>query len=276
MRHRLQTLFARIIGIALLLALLAFCQTARCQSARGTQTSAGNPFLGEWKLNPARSKLTDVMKIESVGGNKYAFNFGGGAETVVVDGTDQPGISGSTLSVAAEGPNSWKVVRKKDGRMLLTANWTLSDDGKSLTDDYTGINPNGSTNNLKYVYNRKGAGSGFTGEWVSVTETMSSPLVLQIQPYEDDGLSLIIAARGSTQNFKLDGKDYPNLASNAASGSTFSLRRVNEHALELTYKVEGQALYTQQIELSPDLKTLTMTRLIVDETEPTIQVFDRQ
>jgi len=241
-----------------------------------TATKGDNAFLGEWKLNTAKSKLTDVMKVESVGGNKYAFNFGGGSETVAVDGTDQPGNGGSMLSVAVEGPNSWKVVRKKDGRMLLTANWTLSGDGKSLTDDYTAINPNGSTNNLKYVYNRKGNGSGFSGEWVSVTETMSSPLVVQIEPNGDDGLSFVFPAQGSVQNYQLDGKDHPNLGANAASGSTFSLRRVNEHALELTYKFDSKVLFTQQMELSPDLNTLTFTRLIVGETEPAIQVFDRQ
>jgi hypothetical protein len=272
MRNRLLRVFAGL----LLFELAAFAQTARCQNAPGAQTFADNPFLGEWKLNPARSKLTDVMKVESAGANKYTFNFGSGPETVVVDGTDQPGISGSTLSIAVEGPNSWKVVRKKDGRMLLTANWTLSSGGKTLTDDYTTINPNGTTNNLKYLYNRKGAGSGFAGEWVSVTETMSSPLILQIQPYDDGGLSLIVPTRGSTQNFRLDGKDYPNPGPNAPSGSSSSVRRVNEYALELTYKLNGKVLYTQQIELSPDLNTLTFTRLTVGETDPTIQVFDRQ
>ena len=51
---------------------------------------------------------------------------------------------------------------------------------------------------------------------------------------------------------------------------------MNEHALELTYKVNGKVLFTQQMELSPDLNTLTFTRIIVGETEPAIQVFDRQ
>src|SRR6185312_9118590 len=32
--------------------------------------AADNPFVGDWKLNPSRSKLTDVMKVESLGGDK--------------------------------------------------------------------------------------------------------------------------------------------------------------------------------------------------------------
>jgi hypothetical protein len=44
----------------------------------------------------------------------------------------------------------------------------------------------------------------------------------------------------------------------------------------MTYKINGNVLYTQQIELSSDLKTLTVTRLIVGESEPNIRVFERQ
>jgi hypothetical protein len=53
-----------------------------------TLWAADNPFVGDWKLNPSRSKLTDVMKVESAGGNKYTFNFGGGPVTIAADGTD--------------------------------------------------------------------------------------------------------------------------------------------------------------------------------------------
>jgi len=46
-----------------------------------------------------------VIKVESVAGDKYAFDFGGGsAETIAVNGTDQAGIAGTTVSVIAEGP----------------------------------------------------------------------------------------------------------------------------------------------------------------------------
>ena len=37
--------------------------------------AADAAFVGEWKLNPSKSKLTDQMKVESLGANKYAFDF---------------------------------------------------------------------------------------------------------------------------------------------------------------------------------------------------------
>lgn len=241
-----------------------------------TSWAASDPFVGDWKLNPARSKLTDVMKVESLGANKYTFNFGGGPQTIVVDGTDQPGGFGTTLSIAAEKPDTWKVIRKRDGRVLISAIWNLSEDGSTLTDHYTGFSANGSPHSVNYVYRRKAGGSGFAGEWVSTSETVNSVVILQIRPYENDGLSFTEPSISVTRNLKFDGKDYPNLGSNATPGSTSSIRRVNEHALEMTYKINGNLLATQMVELSSDLKTLTITRRIVGESEPNIRVFERE
>jgi len=249
--------------------LLIFCLTT------GALWAADSPFVGDWKLNVSKSKLTDVMKVESVGGNKYTFNFGSGPETIVVDGTDQPGHYGSTLSVAIE-DDTWKVIRKRNGRMQISAIWSLSPDGSTLTDNFTGFNANGSSYNLNYLYKRKGGGSGFTGEWVSTSETVNSVVMLQVRPYDGDGLSFIELAGDVTRNVKFDGQDYPNLGPKATPGATSSIRRLGERALEMTYKINGNVLYTQQIELSPDLKTLTVTRLIVGESEPNTRVFERQ
>jgi hypothetical protein len=86
---------------------------------------------------------------------------------------------------------SWKVVRKKESRILLTATWKLSKDGDTLTDDFTAIQPNGSPFNLKYVYKRMAGTSGFAGTWERTSETVNSFFVLQVRPYEGDGLSFI-------------------------------------------------------------------------------------
>src|ERR1700747_1692324 len=102
-----------------------------------TLRAADKPFVGKWKLNGSKSRLPDQMKVKKVSANKYAFAFEGGdyEETIVADGTDQPGVFGTTFSVTVEGPNSWKVVRKTDGKILLTANWKLSEDDNTLDED---------------------------------------------------------------------------------------------------------------------------------------------
>jgi hypothetical protein len=145
-----------------------------------TLWAATDPFVGDWKLNPSKSKLIDVMKVESLGGNKYALDFGGGPEKVVADGTDQSGVYGTMLSLNVEGPDTWKVVRKKDGRMMLTATWKLSENGNTLSDNYTEFGPNGSPSTVNYLYQRTATGSGFAGTWES-TMPIDSAFVLRIR-----------------------------------------------------------------------------------------------
>jgi len=240
----------------------------------GTLWAANDPFVGKWKVDPSRSKLTDEMKVEAVGANKYAITFEPGAvDTIVADGTDQPALQGTTLSVTVKGPNNWKVVRKKEGRTIVTGYWTLSGDGTKLNDDFTYYPPDGPTVKLHYVYERTAGSTGFTGTWDSMTAEVDSSIELAIQPYEGDGLSF----NGSVarMSIKFDGNDYPD--PKAAPGSASSGRRVNERSLEITDKLQGKITETRRIELSADLKTLTMSMLPVGESEPkNILVFERE
>ena len=242
----------------------------------GTLWAAKDPFVGKWKVIPSKSKLNDEMKVEVAGANRYAITFGPGAvDTVVADGSDQPALQGTTLSVTVEGPNNWKVVRKKEGRTIVTGLWTLSGDGKSLNDEFTAYQPDGSTIKLHYVYERTAGSSGFTGTWDSASEELNSVIELEIQPYQGDGLSFnsSIYAR----NMKFDGRDCPDEGPDAAPGSASSGRRVSKRSLEITDKSKGKITETLRIELSPDLKTLTMSILPVGESKPkSILVFERE
>lgn len=239
--------------------------------------AANDPFIGKWKLDPSRSKLTDVMKVEALGENRYAITFAPGAvDTVVADSSDQPALRGTTLSVSVDGPDRWKVVRKKGGRILLSAIWTLSQDGKTLNDVFTGYQADGSTLLMHYVYDRTAGSSGFVGTWESASQDINSVVELQIQPYEADGLSFINPAQRSTQNIKFDGNDYPNVGPNVAPGTTSSGRRVNGHSLEITDKFEGKIIDTRQVDVSADLKTLTETVRLPGQSKPNIRVFDRE
>jgi hypothetical protein len=252
--------------------------------------AANDSFVGKWKLNPSKSKLNDEMKLEVAGANRYTFTFGPGqVDTVVVDGSDQPGLGGSTLSVTVKGPNCWEVVRKMKGRTLIRAHWTLSEDGKTLHDAFTQYLPdgttlfsqplpNGSTLFLPYVYERTAGDSGFVGTWDSESAKVTKGIELQIQPYEDDGLSFKRSDEESVKRIKFDGNDHPDLDPNGGSRDTaYSGRRANGASLEITYELKGKITGTRQIELSTDLKTLTMTERLVGESKPkSVLVFDQE
>jgi hypothetical protein len=217
------------------------------------------------------------MKVKALGANKYAFDFGGGRPvTVTVDGTDQPGNFGTTMSVTVEGPKIWKFVGKKDGRMRTAAIWRLAEDGRTLSDAFTVYQTNGSTLRLDYLYKRTAGTSGFAGTWESTSEKVNSAFEITIRLYKDNGLSFVNPAQESTQSMDFDGKDYPNQGPNVVAGSTSSGHRVDERTLEMADKINGKITDTRQLNLSPDLKMLTMTVRPIGRSRPNILVFDRQ
>jgi hypothetical protein len=248
-----------------------------CLLFTDTLLAASDPFAGNWTLNPGKSKLTDQMKVDAEGPNKYTFHLSAtNPETIVADGTDQPGIFGTTLAVSVLGPNQWRVVRKKDGQMLISAIWDLSSDGNTLSDHFTGYRADGSTNNLLYVYTRTAGASGFAGTWESTSEQVNSVYKIQVETYDTNGLSFINSAQKITRNIKFDGKDYAASGPSLPAGYATSGRRLSDRVVELTDKISDKVLDTEEIEVSADGETLTITIHVPGQTKPNIQVFDRE
>lgn len=242
----------------------------------GIARAADSPFIGEWKLEPSKTRMPDEMKVERRGGSKYAFDFGGGVEAITVDGTFQPGYGKTLLSAKPEARDTWIVERKLDGRLKLKATWKLAKDGSTLTDYFREFNSDGSILSMDYIYQRTGEGSGFAGDWQSIKETMNSPFLMQVKVFDNDGFSFIIPSQHSTRNVKLDGKDYPKEGPSAAAGASSSTQRIDEHTLVITDKVGGKVSVIEEIKLSTDLKILTMTVRIPGRDKPNVMVFERK
>jgi hypothetical protein len=244
-------------------------------------TSVGSaqesPFIGKWKLVPSKSRMPDEMKVESKGGNTYAFDFGVGVvETIVVDGSDQPGLAGTMLSVKAEAPDTWIVKRKKGGQLAVNATWKLSNNGGTLTDYFRGFDSDTVTLSVDYVYQRTSAGSGFAADWQSIKETINPPFVLEVKEFQGDGLSFVDPLVQRTMNLKFDvTDDPPNEQPHAGPDASSSLRRVDGRTLLITHKHDGKVTATEEFALSADLKTVTMTVHVVGRDKPDVLVFER-
>jgi len=248
---------------------------AAVSATTGTSGVAKSPFIGQWKLDASKSRMPDEMKVERRGDNRYAFDFGGGPETILADGTDQPGLGATLLSVKSAAPDIWVVTRKKGSRLLLSATWKLSEDDGTLTDDYREFESDGSTLTMEYVYRRAGRGSGIAADWRSIKETITSPFSMEVRAFQGDGLSFIIPSEGKTKNVRFDGRDYPNEGANAGRGAFSSIRRLDEHTLVITDKQNGKVVDTQELRLSRDQTTLTMTVHYVGRDKPNVLVFAR-
>jgi hypothetical protein len=132
----------------------------------GTLQAADNPFCGKWKLNMEKSKFTgEQVRIEDLGGNKYKWTSNNVSDTITYNGTEQPVHFGRTLSMAPEGENRWKMVIKKDGRVLSSMTHTISKDGKTQTIKGTENKPDGTTSDFDVAWKKVGTGSGWGGTW---------------------------------------------------------------------------------------------------------------
>jgi len=226
----------------------------------GTLWASDDPFCGKWKLNTEKSKITgDQIKIEDMGGNKYKWTVGKDSDTITYDGTDQPVHFGRTISMTPEGTNSWKMVIKKDGRVLSSMTHSISADGKTQTIKGTDTKPDGTTSDFDVVWKKLSGGSGWGGTWEETNVKITSPDQWEISPYEGNGLTFNSAAYQDVLNLKFDGKDYEEKGPNVAAGSTSAGKRINANTLEITDKVNGEVMDQTKYVVSPDGKTLTLT-----------------
>jgi hypothetical protein len=226
----------------------------------GTLWASDDPFCGKWKLDADKSQFAgDQIKIQDLGGNKYKWTVGNTSDTIGYDGTDQPVHFDRTISMTPDGANSWKMVIKKDGRVLSSMTHTISADGKTQTIKGTETKPDGTTSDFDVVWKKVSGGSGWGGTWQESDVKFTSPDQWEISPYEGDGLTFNTPAYQDVLSMKFDGNEYGEKGPNVASGSSSSGKRVNANTLELTDKVKGQVMDHTRYEVSSDGKTLTLT-----------------
>jgi hypothetical protein len=255
------------------LALAFWSAAAPASLAASGFWTANDPFVGKWSLDLSRSTIVDEMRVEALGPNRYAFNFEGGpTETVVADGTDQPGQLGTTLSVKVDDARTLSVVRKQGGHIVISATWKLSEDGRILRDAFTSLRPDGSRLTVGYVYRRMSKTSGFAGAWESTTRPVGLKLELEIRPLDNKGLSFV--SPGSDKSVIFDGREHAAAAANG--GLTLSGRRRGRRALEYTESSSGKVARMRRFELSPDGRTLTETLRTAGQTTPDVFVFERE
>ena len=244
--------------------------------ATTTLCAADDPFCGKWKLNKEKSHFTgEQTKIESLGGNKYKWTNGNDSDTIAFDGTDQQVKYGQTISMTPEGANSWKMVIKKDGRVLSTMTHTVSDDGKSQTIKGTSTRPDGSTSDFDVTLNRISGGPGIAGTWEDADVKFTGASEWEISTYEGDGLTFDSAAFKDTISMKFDGKDYEEKGPNVPAGSTSSGKRVDAHTLAVVDKIKGEVMDHTTYKVSADGKTLTMTIQDAGQPKPITVVYDK-
>ena len=234
-------------------------------------------FVGKWKFNPDKSQLNGLTyKVDQPGTGQLKFTFGDYTETFTL-GKEHVSKYGNTWLITQSGPNAWKWVQKRDGKVTSDAMWTVADDGATSTYVSTEMRPDGSSSHDETKLKRTAGGtSGLVGTWESTEIKVGSSTVIEMAKWGGNGYSMKSPAFREETDFKLDGKDYTPKGPRVAKSTTVSGKAIDAHTMELTYKLKGKTTETDRWELSADGKTLTDTINFSGESKHEVDVYERQ
>ena len=239
--------------------------------------AADDSFVGKWKFDPDKSQMNGLdYKIEDAGGGQYKFIFGDDTETLTLDGKPHVTKYGDTWSIKTTGPSSWESTNELGGKVTNKSKWTVSADNQTFTSTDETTRPDGTTGRTEAIFKRTGGTTGLAGTWQTTSVKILSPISITIAKWQGDGYSRTSAVFKETLEFKLDGKEYTPKGPRVPPGMTVTAKKIDEHSMELTYKLKDKAMETDKYEVSADGKTLTQTVTYAGVSKPEIDVWNRE
>jgi len=227
----------------------------------GVMMAADSPFIGKWKLNPAKSQFAGTTTtIDLLPSGEMQMTAEGQSYKFKIDSKEYPAFWGMTASWKQVDPNTWETVYKQ-GTMTTTSVTTISADGKTMTTKSTGRKPNGEDFQVSATSVRVSGGPGLAGKWKS-TEVKASTENWEISANGDDGLTMKIVDYNAVCSVKFDGKDYPCTGPTMPKDFMMSAKKTGPRTVEFTEKMDGKVVFADVFRVSPDGKTL------VDEATP--------
>ncbi len=223
---------------------------------------AADPFDGTWKIEisqPQTSQGEDAVVLLQNG--TFQCISCNPKISIKADGTDQA-VPPETkeydmMAIKAIDDKATETTAKKDGRVVHRSKNTISADGKTSTIEITSYPEPGKqsfTYKLTYIRIAEGppGSHAISGTWRM--QNLNAALTVTIKSTPDG----LISSGPAGQSFeaKFDGKDYP--IKGAAAGTTVSLNRVNERAIDQTNKQSGKVVAVTHMTVSADGKTMTI------------------
>lgn len=217
-------------------------------------------FDGTWRLN------TDSAQIK--GNDKFSLQNGMyRCETCVpkiavkADGREHK-VTGSPyedmIKVSEPNDHSVEVTTIKDGKTVGGSKLTVSDDGKTLTTEWSFVSESGKEGSGKYNSERVGdapAGANkISGEWHANKIEGASDSVSTVT-YKVTGDSVSMSdPTGDSYTAKLDGKDYPYKGDPGTTN--VSLKKIDDNTIEETDKRKSKVITVARMTVDADGKTM--------------------
>ena len=225
--------------------------------------ATASPFDGTWVWDVANTQLPDRPDVYVLDQGMYVCKSCVPEITAKADGADHP-VTGhaysDSIAVSIVDPHTLKAVYKKGGKVTGIDLLTVSDDSKTLKDDYEDHSESAPFN-FHTQAKRVGAGPAgahaLSGSWQTTKITsVSENATTSTLKVTDAGVNSH-DMNGTGYEAKFDGKDYPMTGD--IGHTMVSVRRVDERTFEETDKHDGKIDNVFRMSVAPDGKTAQYT-----------------
>ena len=222
---------------------------------------APSSFDGTWKMNPSQTKFSSEPITTSLSNGTYDCDSCTPKIHVRADGTDQllRAEPRDTITVREINSRTVKIIMKRNEKILSEQVATAAPDGQTLQVATTRYPLAGTSlpQVVEATFDRIGRlvpnANAITGSWRM--REVSPPESAQLTTFKSDGPELSVSwPLGSHWTAKYDGKDYPM---EGPREDSVSLKRLNDRAIEATYKLHGSPTRVDKLTVSDDGKTMT-------------------
>jgi hypothetical protein len=254
-------------------------------AARAVDTDV-RAFVGTWKENQAKSRhfisgaLTYSFTAEPDGFVSIVRGNTPVHDRARIDGKDYPtpGLAGRTVSWTKVSDTLFESTVKRDGALIASVRWILSDGRKHLTQETIPVRANGDAdiNIIEYV-RTSGDGNTLLGEWKPVSSRSAVP-DLFVVTLMDDELQVFYPKYGFiVYTMRLDAKKHPLTAPNVVAGTTSAAEGVGPRTLRrITFQADKPTLEAV-MSVSADGESMTVTtRTPGTSDEPSVLVYEKQ
>ena len=274
------TRLAKMIPLVFASTLLCFGQSS------STPASVLSRFAGTWKENEAKAKLGSVPGLRFRAGASGGLEEVRGSDAAPViepvhfDGKQQDIDSGkATIVWKQSGPDKFERQSSEGGQLVATRRITISNGGKTLTEETERKRTDGNTLLLTMVYSRSsGEGSGLAGTWKAESRHTNLPAQSTVTVVGTNSLKFVNQV-GLTYTAALDNKPVPESGPGVISGTMIAFRQIDDYTLATSSSRNGVVTGTGTIKISPDGKVKTITTMNVGPNaskEPSVTVSDKQ
>ena len=190
--------------------------------------AADAPYIGKWKLNPARSQFAgETTTFEKMPSGMIRRTSEGVSNEFRTDGKEYPTPDGGTAAVKELAPDKWEIIIRMKGKVVMSG--TSSVKGDTLTTTSTLHKPDGGTVAGASTSTRVSGGPGFFGKWKSA-EVKAPVSMVEISANGADGVTSAILSSGSLSAPNLTEKIIPRPA-NSPAPKIHSLSKLPARAL---------------------------------------------